>query len=104
METFSCNRSVPVLHFHGLDDPIVPFDGCNATVGPQDCKGLFNLVPGTIAAMPHVADYIADWRTRNGITEAGGKSSFENGTVSCTAWGELANNVTLCKIQGGGHS
>merc|ERR1712176_1437328 len=103
-EYFSCDRKLPVLHLHGLADPIVPFEGCNETDGAYMCRSLYKMWEGKLAPMPPVDTYIADWRRRNGITSTVGQVGFVNGSTSCTTWGSLAHNVTLCKIKGGGHS
>jgi len=101
-EIFRCPRSVPVLHFHGLEDPIVPFTGCNQSYGGLVCRTMQKF-PG-VAAFPPVDDYIADWRIRNGVPDGVGNVTFENQTALCTSWGEATSNVTLCTLQNEGHA
>eukprot|EP00746_Dinoflagellata_sp_MGD_P079521 gnl/MRDRNA2_/MRDRNA2_31805_c0_seq1.p1 gnl/MRDRNA2_/MRDRNA2_31805_c0~~gnl/MRDRNA2_/MRDRNA2_31805_c0_seq1.p1 ORF type:complete len:336 (+),score=40.62 gnl/MRDRNA2_/MRDRNA2_31805_c0_seq1:117-1124(+) len=104
-ENFSCTRQVPILHFHGTADPVVPYDGCNISTGNEVCRSLFKMAGGSIAPFPRVLDYVSDWRARNGITrEDTGSISFQNGTVTCMSSGESANNVTLCTVEGEGHA
>merc|ERR1712183_709136 len=59
---------------------------------------------GKLAPMPPVEEYIADWRRRNLVADAASKAGFKNGSVSCETWGESIKNITLCKIEKGGHS
>merc|ERR1712232_417657 len=103
-ETYQCSRSLPVLHFHGLADPIVPFTGCNATSGGSVCENLLRWPGGGFAPMGTVNDYITAWRVRNGVDQAQGSVTFQNQTCTCTSWGESANNVTLCTLKDEGHA
>jgi len=105
-ESFQCLRQVPVLHFHGTGDTVVPYEGCNRTSGSSVCKALMStVVSDSLSPFPAVPDYIADWRIRNGIIDqTQGASTFENHTASCMAWGGQSNNVTLCTLQGEGHA
>jgi len=78
---------LPVLHFHGNMDVIVPWDG-NPVLG-----------------FPSVPDYIKTRLRLNSIPEDDeGVVSYSNGKVKCTAHGSEASNVTFCKVGGGGHS
>lgn len=104
-ETFQCHRPMPVLHFHGLSDPIVPFEGCSTTSGGKICEWLEEVGFGGFAPMPHVGQYIADWRSRNAVVSTElGAVTFQNSTSSCTSWGDAASNVTLCTLQDEGHA
>jgi len=108
LDTFTCERRVPLLHFHGTADSIIPFSGCTAEDGSFICefkmKTLVNDFPTRLAPIP---EYIRDWRVRNGqdmnlppaITFANGSST------NCTGWGsDAAKNVTLCIVGGQGHA
>jgi polyhydroxybutyrate depolymerase len=84
--TIGCSpsRPVPVFHFHGTADTIVPYDGFAGQLA----------VPATMEA----------WAARNGC---GATSSvfFEEGDVRCEEWTGCADDATvrLCTIDGGGH-
>jgi len=86
-QKYSCapKRAVPVLHFHGSADPLVPIAG-NSLLG-------FKTVKDTIDA----------WRVINGA-EGDGEVTYRRGYVSCESWGTDQNNVTYCLAQGAGHS
>jgi polyhydroxybutyrate depolymerase len=103
-ETFVCHRQVPILHFHGLSDPIVPFGGCNTTVGGDVCTFLERLGDGKFAPMSSIPTYMDQWKSRNGVLEQHGTISFQNHTCTCTSWGESASNVTLCTLKDEGHA
>ena len=105
-EPFACERRVPLLHIHGLKDPIVPFGGCNSTWNPPGshaCKALHQVTK--MGAFPSVEAYIERWRERNGVATATARLGFQNGTVSCQSWGDTAaSNVTLCVASDEGHA
>jgi polyhydroxybutyrate depolymerase len=104
-EYFTCSRKVPLLHFHGLSDKVVPFNGCSVTHGPMPCESLEFIGGGAFAPMQPVMQYISDWRARNEIAkEDGGVSLFKNNTAACTSWGESSSNITLCTLSEMGHS
>lgn len=84
-----CNptRSVPVLHFHGTADTIVPYSTGYLSGEKLD-------VPATIQR----------WVARDGCTK-GPDVTYQNGTETCTAWSGCTDgaSVTLCSDQGGQH-
>lgn len=86
-QKYSCapKRAVPVLHFHGSADPLVPVAG-NSLLGFKPVK-----------------DTIDAWRVINGA-EGDGEVTYRRGYVSCESWGTDQNNVTYCLAQGAGHS
>lgn len=83
----TCNpsRAVPVMHFHGTNDGLVPYNGGNG--------------------FPSVADTISGWVMRDQCT-GGEKTTFEKGNVRCVTRDACANGgeVTLCTVDGGGHT
>lgn len=85
--TCTPSRAVPVLHFHGSADPLVPYAG-SATLG-------FISVP----------DSIAKWRTNDGCSEAS-STIYQKGDATCVAWSACAqgSEVVLCTIDQGGHT
>jgi polyhydroxybutyrate depolymerase len=82
-----CNpsRPIPVIHFHGTEDPLVPYDGSR---------------PG----YPSVPDTHDAWAARNGCTSEP-SVTFENNTVTCETFDKCDGNVrvTLCTAEGAGH-
>lgn len=81
-----CNpsRPVPVLHFHGTNDTLVPYDG-----------GAINV---------SVAETMSGWASRNGC-DAQSEVTFEMADVTCETWPSCDADVevTLCTIENGGH-
>ncbi len=82
------SRPVPVMEFHGTLDPLVPYDG-SATLG-----------------FPSVADTFAGWATRDGCTDATPAQTYANADAHCSTYSQCASGatVTLCTIDGGGHT
>lgn len=80
-------RAVPVLHFHGTADSIVPY--YNAVFSGEQLD-----VPETIDR----------WVTRDGCS-TGPEVTYQNGTVTCNAWSGCNDgvSVTLCTAEGGQH-
>ncbi len=76
-------RPVPVLHFHGTADPLVPYGGGNGA---------------------SVADTITFWATHDGCTDAP-VQTYKKGAVHCEARTKCAggSQVELCTADGGGH-
>jgi polyhydroxybutyrate depolymerase len=102
-ETFTCSRSVPMMHLHGTADMVIPYDGCKS--GNMACQ-MMSKLPG-FPPLPWITvpDAVADWRNRNGIPiNASGSINFKNGSTSCMSWGSSHNNVTLCTVGGEGHA
>ncbi|GAC1536940.1 MAG: hypothetical protein NVS3B10_01120 [Polyangiales bacterium] len=80
-------RPVPVMHFHGTSDPLVPYDG-------SDKLG-FPAVQATFEA----------WAKREGCTGAPAET-FRNVDSHCSTYAACAHGseVTLCTVDGGGHT
>lgn len=81
------SRPMPVIHFHGTADTLVPYDG-NASLG-----------------FPSVPDTFAGWAKRDGCTDAQPKQTFQNGAATCTTYEQCSGGVkvTLCTLTGEGH-
>jgi len=81
------SRPVPVMHTHGTDDFVVPFDG------------------GGFGNATSVDDTISVWLDRNGCSDDEPVAVYENGDATCVAWAGCEDDaeVRLCTIQGGGH-
>jgi len=104
IEAFTCDRSLPMLHLHGDADAVIPYDGCNG-VGNFACAAMAKLPGFPPLPWPTVPGAVADWRVRNGISTAPPATiTFTNGSTTCSSWGSLANNVTLCKVGKEGHA
>jgi polyhydroxybutyrate depolymerase len=84
-----CNptRPVPVMHFHGTSDTIVPYSG------------------GGFSGYRSAADTDAGWATRNGC-DATTTETFARGDSRCVSHAgcDGGSEVTLCTITGGGHT
>lgn len=80
-------RPVPVMHFHGTSDTIVPYNG------------------GGISGYPKAADSIADWVKRNKCTGAA-VETFNQGDAKCMTnkTCDGGAEVTFCTLTGGGHT
>jgi polyhydroxybutyrate depolymerase len=80
-------RPVPLLHIHGTNDIVVPYNG----------GGAGNARP--------VTESVGAFKTKNGCTAGAGKVVYTKGDVSCTKWDGCAANadVELCTVTGGGH-
>lgn len=79
------SRPVPMFHFHGTEDTLVPYDG----------------FAGGFAS---VASTTGDWAGRNGCG-ATSATYFTSGDVTCEEWTgcDADATVRLCTVDGGGH-
>lgn len=80
-------RAVPVLHFHGTLDGLVPYDG------------------GGVTGFPSVEESTEGWAERDGCTGER-QVSFDEGDAHCERWDSCDQGaaVELCVIDGGGHT
>jgi polyhydroxybutyrate depolymerase len=80
-------RPVPLLHVHGTNDALVPFNG----------GGLGNAQPVSVS--------IDAFRTLNACAAGAGTVVYTKDDVSCTSWGgcTAGADVQLCTVTGGGH-
>ena len=85
----TCNpaRPVPVMHFHGTLDPLVPYDG-SPTLG-------FISVPDTFSG----------WAKRENCT-GDPVETYRKADSHCSTYQKCAqgSEVTLCTVDGGGHT
>jgi polyhydroxybutyrate depolymerase len=92
-----CNpvRAIPVLDFHGVSDPIVPYNGGTPII-PIDISGVLDF--------RSVADTLYFWVSSNGCLGPP-TQIFQNGDATCTEWGLCKGgaDVVHCKISDGGH-
>ncbi len=79
-------RAVPVMHFHGTSDAIVPYAG------------------GGFSGYRSVDETITGWATRNGCT-GDPAQTYQLGMVTCLTRSQCDGDaeVTLCTVEGGGH-
>ncbi len=87
MVTCNPTRPVPVMHFHGTMDMLVPYGGMPSY------------------GFPPVDQMIGAWATRDACTDQP-KETFMKGDATCmgrSACGDGAE-VILCTIDGGGHT
>jgi polyhydroxybutyrate depolymerase len=90
------SRAVPVIHFHGTSDPVVKYNGGTPVIPLDIAAGItFRSVDETIQI----------WRTKDGCL-ASGKTIFQHGDTTCVDYGTCRDGaqVTLCTIDGGGHT
>jgi polyhydroxybutyrate depolymerase len=89
------SRPVPVYEFHGTADPYAPYNGGleKALVGKE--KHLYRSMNETITG----------WVKRNHATGTT-QTTFQKGAVTCVTHdaGSGGAPVTLCTIEGGGHT
>jgi polyhydroxybutyrate depolymerase len=85
-ESCQPSRAIPVIHFHGTADALVPYDG------------------GGVSSFPSVPDSIAGWASRNGCSGQP-TQTFANGAAHCETTKGCAEGaeLTLCTIDGMGH-
>lgn len=85
--TCTPSRPMPVMHFHGTQDPLVPYDG-SASLG-----------------FPSVASTFAGWAQRDHCV-GDPVETYRNGDASCSTYQQCDGgaDVTLCTIDGGGHT
>lgn len=89
MGMVSCEpgRPVPVMHFHGTLDSLVPYEG-NAAAG-----------------MPSVETTVADWAARNGCADTT-TEVYREADSHCEAFDDCpaGGDVVVCTVEGGGHT
>lgn len=102
-------RPVPVLTFHGTEDPFVSFDGGFgpgvATLPTPDGQGTMGdaVVPDEPTG-PTVPEITAIWAERNGCEPEPTETSSAD-DVTEVAWDcPLGHEVVLVRIEGGGHT
>lgn len=87
------SRPVPIMHFHGTDDPFVPFEGGK---GPRSLPGQF---------FASVDETIKFWLEVNGIDSIKPKASRKGNAVkSYFGPGTNGAEVVLWRLEGGGHT
>lgn len=90
------SRPIPILHFHGTADPVVPYGGGNPVLD----VGL-----GGTLDFPSVATSMDTWRAIDGCT-APKQTLGTVGDTTCVRWGGCQGDaeLILCSVDGGGHT
>ena len=96
VEECAPSRPMPVMHFHGTADPLVPYEGGLPLTG-WDVEGVLDFMS--------VADSTQAWRDIDGCSAAS-DSSYHQGDSACDRWKDCAggSEVILCTVEGGGHT
>jgi polyhydroxybutyrate depolymerase len=94
-------RPIPVMEFHGTADPLVPYDGGSPS------PTLWSLLyPGSSPpTFRSVGDTIGFWRTMDGCGSTP-TQTYSSGDATCETYEGCTGGVavTLCTIDGGGHT
>ena len=85
--TCTPSRPMPVIHFHGTADTLVPYNG------------------STMNGFISVPDDFAAWGMRDACTDTP-STTYSMGDVSCSSYLSCGGGaqVTLCTVQNGGHT
>jgi polyhydroxybutyrate depolymerase len=94
-------RPVPIMHFHGTADPLVPYMGGQPLDLPE--------FGGVLPTFPSVPDTFEGWRQRNGCPDPAQQPAaitYQNGDVTCQTYQDCQGDAetTLCTVDGGGHT
>jgi polyhydroxybutyrate depolymerase len=87
MPTCTPSRPMPIIHFHGTADSLVPYNG-NTSMG-----------------FPSVPDTFTGWGTRDQCTDTPSET-FRMADSHCSSYLHCAGGaqVTLCTVDNGGHT
>lgn len=100
------SRPVPVMHFHGLEDPCCFYDGGQCGTCMAEFLNALGIpaVPRPWDCIP-VPAYVDKWRIQNGCSNQT-KVTLQTGNATCISYQECQNNaeVTICTIRGMGHT
>ncbi len=94
-ETCAPGRAVPVLHFHGTGDAVVPYEGGTPILPNLPINIKFRSV---VESLEH-------WRTNNGCTSSS-FATYQNGDVECVEFPDCRDGAETvhCRVDGGGHT
>jgi len=95
------SRPVPVLAFHGTEDPDIPFDGTEPTqvppFSPESEQSFSSRLEGS------VPDLLATWAARNGCGPGPVEETVSD-EVTLFTYEECDADTALYAIEGGGHT
>jgi len=100
-------RKVPVMHFHGTEDPCARYDGC-AGDACKSCMGRylnkigFRTKLDTMDSMS-VPNLMEEWRKRNACSSET-RVTYQHKNATCVTYQGCEEDVTLCSIEGMGHA
>lgn len=85
-------RPVPILNFHGANDPLIPYDGVPITVAPD-------------WPVPSMPQWLQDWASRDGCT-TGPVTFLQEAHVVGEQWTGCQGSATVIhyRVVGGGHA
>ncbi len=86
-------REVPVFHFHGTDDLLVPYEGGTPVVHELGAGVVFR----------SVTDTLSHWAAHNRC-EGEPIATMHEGDVTCVEWTGCEAVTRLCTVDGGGHT
>jgi polyhydroxybutyrate depolymerase len=90
-------RPVPIIYFHGSDDPCLLYNGglCGCEAG----------IAGGGRKYISAEETVGIWRAKDGCSQEL-RVTYQNGDVTCKTYKECAQGaeVTFCTIAGGGHT
>lgn len=103
----TAKRPVPIIHFHGTEDPCAPYDGgtCGGCIQKYFKNVLGIEMQQTQFQCEAVPEHIKKWVARNRIKDLSSRVVHENGSARCIAYGkDEPGEVVLCSIAGAGHT
>ena len=85
-------RPVSVMHFHGTDDQVVRYEGGD--------------IPFLGGPYVSAEDSVAGWASRDVCRGSGSTTTYDQGDSTCSSFYNCNQGaaVTLCTVQGGGHT
>lgn len=100
-------RPVPIIHFHGTEDPCAPYNGgtCGGCIQKYFKNVLGFEMQQTQFQCEAVPEHIKKWAERNKVANMTPSVFYERGSAQCVAYGKgEPGEVALCTIAGAGHT
>lgn len=103
----SPSRPVPIIHFHGTDDPCALYDGgmCGGCI-QKYFKEMLDIEPRQISFQcESVLEYIKGWMAINRLRDTAPYVFYENDAAQCIGYGkDDQGEIVLCTVKGMGHT